>query len=212
MIWLATGAQSLPADLCLTAARQAAAQSGVPASVMIAITQAETGRGRGGRLEPWPWTINLEGAGHWFETRQEAMEFAQTSLNANAVSFDVGCFQINYRWHSDQFASLDQMFDPLANALYAARFLNELYSEKGDWTLAAGAYHSRTEEFASRYRDRFDTLRTAAVNAGADEGVIVAAADREPATARTPRVNSFPLLQQSSGGRQLGSLVPLGGS
>jgi soluble lytic murein transglycosylase-like protein len=67
-----------------------------------------------------------------------------------ARSYDVGCFQINYRWHGQHFASLDQMFDPDANAAYAARFLSELYAEFGDWSRAAGAYHSRTPVLSPR--------------------------------------------------------------
>ena len=27
-------------------------------------------------------------------------------------SFDVGCFQLNYKWHGEHFASIDQMFEP----------------------------------------------------------------------------------------------------
>ena len=46
------------------------------------------------------------------------------------------------------FATIDDMFDPAANALYAAGFLHDLFEETGDWELAAGAYHSRTPEHA----------------------------------------------------------------
>ena len=51
------------------------------------------------------------------------------------------------------------MFDPDMNALYAARFLSELYREFGDWTGAAGAYHSRTPEYADRYKVKFQNTR-----------------------------------------------------
>mgnify|MGYP000052600114 CR=1 FL=1 len=45
-------------------------------------------------------------------------------------------------------------FDPLTNARYAARFLNELYAPRNDWSRAASAYHSATAEHAEPYRQR----------------------------------------------------------
>ena len=66
-------------------------------------------------------------------------------------SIDVGCMQVNQRWHADQFATLEQATDPLANADYAARFLRTLYQQTGDWWEAAGRYHSSTQEFKDIY-------------------------------------------------------------
>lgn len=207
-----------PADLCIAVAQDAARLSGVPLSVLIAITQTETGRTSGGQTRPWPWTVNMEGTGHWFDTRDEALAYANAQYARGARSFDVGCFQINYRWHGENFISIEQMFDPLANATYAAQFLSRLHAETGDWSQAAGAFHSRTEELATRYRSRFDSLRSAAIAAGADSGnyptagsapVLVARSDGRAGVAVPPRANTFPLLQPRNGARGLGSLVPL---
>ncbi len=145
--------------ICDASSAAASAERGIPADVLYTITLTETGRARGGKLRPWPWTVNMEGAGFWFDTRAEALAYVQEKFDAGARSFDVGCFQINYKWHSQNFESIEEMFDPMANARYAARFLSELYSENPDWTIAAGKYHSRTEVYASRYRARFDRIR-----------------------------------------------------
>ncbi|MEL7463177.1 MAG: lytic transglycosylase domain-containing protein [Pseudomonadota bacterium] len=148
--------------LCDRAASVAARESGVPAEVLFALTRTETGRGRDGRLEPWPWTVNMEGEGRWFDSRDEAVAYIERHRRKGARSFDVGCFQINHRWHGDAFASLEEMFDPLVNARYAARFLGELRDElnarSGDWLRIAGAYHSRTPQFAEAYRARFAAI------------------------------------------------------
>ncbi len=141
--------------ICDAASNAAAAEQGIPAPVLFAISLTETGRMRNGQLRPWPWTVNMEGRGFWFETRAEAMAYVQEKFDAGARSFDVGCFQINYKYHHQHFDSLEAMFDPMTNARYAARFMAELYDEKSDWTRAAGAYHSRNETFASRYRARY---------------------------------------------------------
>ncbi len=144
---------------CDEAAATAARQSGVPIDVLLAVTRTETGRRSEGVLVPWPWTVNMEGAGRWFATEDEARAYVFQHFKRGARSFDVGCFQINYKWHGQAFRSIDEMFDPVKNALYAADFLADLYGEFGDWTKAAGAYHSRTKEYADRYEARFDQVR-----------------------------------------------------
>ncbi|MBP1805078.1 lytic transglycosylase domain-containing protein [Rubellimicrobium aerolatum] len=190
--------------------------SGVPLSVLIAVTLTETGRGRDGTRRPWPWTVNMEGEGHWFATRDEALAFAQARHASGAESFDVGCFQINWLWHHENFVSIDQMFDPLANATYAASFLRTLAEEKGGWSEAAGAFHSRTPDLAAKYRALFDENLAVAQAAGVDGGELAgpfAAQGTLLAEGKglgAPRVNTFPLLKPAGGALRLGSLVPLG--
>lgn len=147
------------AGLCDRAAAQAAAESGVPLDVLRAIARTETGRRLEGGFHPWPWTMNIEGRGIWFDTREEAVAHARKTLAGGTTSFDMGCFQINYRWHGQHFETLEAMMDPLVSARYAARFLTELHGETGDWDIAAGHYHSRLAQFADRYRARFLELR-----------------------------------------------------
>ena len=126
--------------------------------MLHAISLTETGRPANGRLRPWPWAINREGKGFWFANRDEALAFAQGERRRRPPSFDVGCFQINYYWHGRNFPSLEAMFDPDIGADYAARFLKSLYVERGDWSAAAGAYHSQTPARAGVYRARFDRI------------------------------------------------------
>lgn len=205
-----------PSDLCMLAARDAAQINAVPISVLIAITQTETGRTQNGVTRPWPWTVNMEGEGHWFADRNSALAFAQAHYDRGVRSFDIGCFQINFRWHGENFASLDQMFDPTANATYAAHFLLDLHEEDGDWSTAAGAFHSRTQEHAETYRARFDAFRTAAVAAGVDDatgtGPLLLAAAGVEDVARNyglSRRRGLPLFAPSDSPRTPGSLVPL---
>ena len=203
-------------DICDRAAERVAAESGVPVSVLKAITRTETGRRRDGAVRPWPWTVNMEGAGHWFDSRDEALSFASRRFRQGARSFDVGCFQINFKWHGQAFASIDEMFDPMANGRYAADFLNRLHDELGDWNKAAGAFHSRTEKYARKYRKTFEGYRAAYL----EEDGRAPAASRAPSRGQarsggltrpgTPRVNAFPLLTGAGSTGGMGSLVPLG--
>jgi hypothetical protein len=197
---------SQPADLCREAAAMAAAEQGVPESVLLAITLVETGRSQGGSLQPWPWTVNADGEGHWFPDRDSAIRFAESLLRDGRTSFDVGCFQINYRWHGDNFASVAAMFDPAANARHAARFLAELARDRDGWSSAAGAYHSRTPDFAARYRSRFDAI-LADLDNGGRPGMQPPRGTVQP----EPRASRYehPLLQTRDAPRTPGSLVPL---
>jgi len=147
------------AALCEWAARQAAAESGVPADILGALTLTETGRQQGGLTRPWAWSVNAEGKGSWFDDPALALSFAEDRVAQGRTNLDVGCFQLNYRWHGEKFETLAQMFDPLTNARYAAQFVRELFAETGDWRRAAGAFHSRTPQHAARYLARFDELR-----------------------------------------------------
>ena len=215
VVLLATGAEAVAgadtAALCEQAARDAATTTGVPVSVLRAVTLTETGRRRDGQTRPWPWSVNMEGEGHWFDSAAAAEAYAQSQADAGARSFDIGCFQINYRWHGTAFPSIAAMFEPEANALYAARFLKELYAETGDWSLAAGAYHSRTPDLAVAYRARVDAFRTAFLAGDSAPGP-----QRPPdptATAATAAISpvqrvDYPLLR-TGGETVMGSLVPL---
>lgn len=195
--------------ICDRAAAHASLQTGVPLKILLAITRAETGRTQNGSFAPWPWTTNVEGTGRWFEDRQKALSHTRLQLERGARNFDVGCFQINYRWHGKAFSSLEQMFEPLANAEYAAQFLLELYDELGDWSHAVAAYHSRTPKHATRYLARFKKLYARlsdvqTLEVSGPEAVHQARLEEAP-----PQPNTFPFLLQTLVPTASASLVPL---
>lgn len=202
----ASANNSQTSAICERVAQQVSTETGVPLSVLRAITLTETGRNKGGSFQPWPWTVNMEGLGKWFENYEQAKTYVDTHYKRGARSFDVGCFQLNYRWHNQAFSSIEEMFDPLSNARYAAKFLSELYDEFGSWPKAAGAYHSRTPKYAKKYTARFNRIRD---NLEAPPAVELAVV-KTPQPEKPPaRVNRFPLLQSGTPG-QMASLVPLG--
>ena len=197
------------ADLCEGAATRAAAAENAPLAVLRAIALAETGGGKGGKGRPWPWTTNVEGVGKWHESREAAIAHIKRRHAEGARSYDIGCFQINRRWHGEAFDSLEEMFDPDANARYAARFLKDLKQEAGSWTRAAGWYHSRTPELAAKYRGRVETI-LASLPAPPPEAAMIFAgrgADKPQRSAKTRPVVSPPAFSdpgiQSPGGVRL---------
>jgi Transglycosylase SLT domain len=143
-----------PAALCETAVATAEAAGHLPPRLLHAISLVESGRAdaRTGTVHAWPWTINAEGEGRFFETQQQAIA-AVAALQARGVqSIDVGCMQINLMYHPHAFATLQDAFDPRSNAAYAARFLNTLFAEAHDWSHAIAAYHSETPTLGEAYR------------------------------------------------------------
>jgi hypothetical protein len=209
---VAQQAPASPERICDQVARQASSESGVPLSVLQAITRVETGRAKTKGTQPWPWTVNMEGKGVWFDTEDEARAYVFQHYKRGARSFDIGCFQINFKWHGQAFNSIEEMFDPITNARYAAKFLTQLYNETGDWSAAAGAFHSRTPKYADKYKVRFDRFRSALMNdppAQADESVDLVSIARNQAQTTVPRENRFPLLLAGAQPGSLGSLVPL---
>ena len=195
----AAGATPSGPEICEDAAQIASRRTGVPLDVLIAISTIETGRRHEGRVRPWPWAVNLGGEGRWFETRDAAVRFASDARASGRTNIDTGCFQLNFRWHGQAFPSIEAMFDPVANATYAADFLRRLYDEFGDWSRAAGAYHSRTATLAARYRSRFDAV----LGRTPHTEPVVVIADATP-----DRPNLFPLFQTGPRSDDPASLMP----
>jgi soluble lytic murein transglycosylase-like protein len=141
--------------LCRPAILAAEAEFGIPPFLLLAIGRAETGRRSAvtGRTEPWPWAINVDGAGYYLNSREEAITFV-TAARQVARSIDVGCMQVSLLHHPNAFPTIADGFDPVTNARYAARFLADLRNRLGGWLPAIGAYHSGTEWRAEPYRAR----------------------------------------------------------
>ena len=154
----AVGQASVTVDwtLCPSAIQVTERIARTPPRLLSAIGVVESGRlapaSRG--VVPWPWTINVGGQGHFYATKTDAIAAAQSLLAQGIRSIDVGCMQVNLQQHPDAFASLDIAFDPQANAAYAARFLNQLHRQTGDWPQAAAAYHSQTPAIGAEYERR----------------------------------------------------------
>lgn len=150
-----------PVAQCVAAAHAAGVLAGVPDGLMGRIALAESGRRDvDGAWRPWPWSVDADGTDVALYTRAQAVAFAATAPARGVRSLDVGCLQVNLQSHPRAFATLDDGFDPWANALYAARYLRTLYdSDAGrDWSVAVGMYHSHTPELAAEYRTRVAML------------------------------------------------------
>ena len=143
---------ALPAS-CTRAAAKAGMAAGLPKNLLLAIGMVESGwtNPATGQRAPWPYSVNIDGKGYRFPDAQAAIDFVRLARASGARAIDVGCFQIDLQDHPDAFATLDQAFDPNANAAYAAGFLNRLHAKLGTWNAAIAGYHSQTPSLGLPY-------------------------------------------------------------
>jgi Transglycosylase SLT domain len=142
-----------PGRQCRSAIRIAEQAANIPDQLMAAIGRVESGRREAdGSVNPWPWSINAEGTDHVFETKAAAIAAVQALQRQGVRSIDVGCMQVNLLQHPTAFATLEDAFDPSANATYAARFLVRLHEQTGAWPTATAWYHSATPDIGADYQ------------------------------------------------------------
>ncbi|MBN8829002.1 MAG: transglycosylase SLT domain-containing protein [Sphingobacteriia bacterium] len=102
-----------------------------------------------------PWTINVKGKGYYFKTKEYAVAYVSKLIKAGHKNIDIGCMQINYKFHGSNFSSIEEMFEPETNVTYAARFLSQNFKEFKDWRRAIAVFHSREETLGQVYLGKF---------------------------------------------------------
>jgi hypothetical protein len=140
------GGETLPsplAEACEPAIAAAAAAHDVPGELLLAIGMVESGLS--------PWVVNAEGTPYFFEDRAQATAGLERLRAEGVESIDVGCMQINLRWHPTAFPDAATALDPMANADYAASFLLSLFAMTGSWTDAVAYYHSSAQRYQRPY-------------------------------------------------------------
>lgn len=145
-----------PWKICKPAIAAAERSAKIPRHLMLSIALVESGRlneGRGG-YDPWPWTINAQGAGQFFDTKMDAISAVRDLRGREVRSVDVGCMQVNLYHHPKAFADLEAAFDPGINAAFAARFLRSLFRDTGSWMHAVARYHSSIYRHNRQYMIR----------------------------------------------------------
>lgn len=140
-----SGSTTISKGACSVHIARAEQAHGIPTNLMQAISKVESGRRNGqGIPEAWPWTVNAEGKGYYYDTKAEALAGVKELQAQGVKSIDVGCMQVNLYHHPDAFINLDTAFDPAQNVRYAAQFLKNLNNQHKDWGKAVAHYHSAT--------------------------------------------------------------------
>jgi len=146
-------------DTCRNAAARMEQQHNLPKGMMTSIALVESGRrSPSGDVKSWPWTINAEGRAYYFATRNEAVDAVRRLMAEGMRTIDIGCMQVNLRFHPRAFTSVEEAFDPMSNVAYAAYFLRDLESRSDNWDQAIGRYHSFSPALNARYSARVQAV------------------------------------------------------
>ncbi len=164
-LWQTDEAEARIHDRLINGARQCTQhfarqerRHGIPVHLLAAISSTESGRwsDKLNMVVPWPWTINVEGQGYYFDSKSEAIAAVRDHQAQGKTSIDIGCMQVNLRHHPKAFRSLSDAFDPASNVAYAAKFLRSNYDDSRSWIKATAAYHSKTPKYGNKYLKRIE--------------------------------------------------------
>lgn len=117
---------------------RAADRYDIPVGILYAVGLTETGKK--GSLQPN--ALNIEGKAVFARSRNEAVATFEKARRSGSTLIDLGCMQINHRYHGEHFGSVEEMLDPRRNVDYAARFLVSLHARHETWSMAVARYHA----------------------------------------------------------------------
>lgn len=167
----------------------AEAHFAIPGGLLHSIGRVESG---GATRDGWPWAVGANGTGRFFATPEEAAAGVASLQAGGTRLIDVGCFQVDLFWHPGAFRTVQEAFDPVANAMAAGAFLSQLHMQDGDWSRAVAHYHSHDPILGDRYRDAVYRMPGVPLagrqDAPADPFVISLVGWRRPAVQALPHV------------------------
>ncbi len=135
----------------------------LPKKSLLAIVLNETGRKYSNSknfleaMRSWPWAVraNDSNQSYYFVSKQEAVAFITKQLSRGNTNLDVGCAQINLKYHRDAFDSIHQAIEPEINIHYAAYLVAGHYHNSGrSWYKSIAYYHSKTKDIGTNYANK----------------------------------------------------------
>jgi hypothetical protein len=105
----------------------------------MAIAMTESGdKGR-----PSPFAMNIAGRSYFASSGQEMANIISANWQRGVTSIDVGCMQINLKYHGAKFSRLTDLLNSPTNIEYGAGYLVSLAVESGSWKDAVMSYHNK---------------------------------------------------------------------
>lgn len=128
--------------LCENTIESIELQTDIPKGLLLGIGKAEAIRKINNKYIIWPWTINHAGKSLFFDNKEQMKNYVFKNLKRKDFNIDVGCMQINIKWHKNNFKKISDMFEVNPNISYAASFIKQLKNKHGSWDKAIKHYHS----------------------------------------------------------------------
>lgn len=98
-----------------------------------------------------PYAVNVSRRTHYFNRKNDAKDFVQSKIDKGHKNISLGCLQIHYDSHKNNFNSVSEMLEPEKNIEYAAKLLSSLYKRSGSWEEAIKMYHASGNKNNERY-------------------------------------------------------------
>ena len=125
-------------------------------AILYAIAMQESGRldRETDLLEPWPWTLNVDGKGYFFADMTEIWDALARFVQEEPNHIGLGLVQVTWPFNPDILSNPYLALDPSTNLSLGAQILRDCYDRLDDWWQAVGCYHSPTPKIATAYRQR----------------------------------------------------------
>ena len=140
-------------NICRRAIAVAETRNKIPGELLQAVGVIESGKWneREKSLNAWPWTVTVEGTGHYYKNFDTAYKAIRKFQKKGITNIDVGCMQINLGYHGKNFLDVKEVLDPVNNVAYGASFLTHLRAREKSWTRAVKFYHSANRMYHNPY-------------------------------------------------------------
>lgn len=99
---------------------------------------------------PFPWTLGVRGVPYRFGSKESAVRALSSHLQSGTTNVDCGLMQINWRWHREKFATVEDAIEPYINLTVGAFLLKKAFASCGDWFAAVGKYHNESDVTRAR--------------------------------------------------------------
>lgn len=108
------------------------------------------------KAQPWPWTLNINGRGYYFNSYAEALTYAKEALKKKPRRFGVGLGQIEWSYHKGRFKDLSEALDPYKNIVVVRDILLEgkRIGITNSYELAAYYHRPVRDSIAFAYADK----------------------------------------------------------
>ena len=147
-------------DICRKTILELNLNKGLPKYLLHTISIKESGRWMPEKKEifAWPWTVTSGFDSKYYSNKKEAINAVKILQAKNIKNIDIGCMQINLKYHPKAFNSLEEAFEPANNITYASQFLKKLYKKNKSWKKAISYYHSSTPELSQKYLIKVENI------------------------------------------------------
>jgi|TARA_R100001509_G_C4884907_1_gene221769 hypothetical protein len=128
----------------------------VDTSLIVKIITHESKSYFNSQAQPWPWTLNINGQGYYFDSYSEALAYAKKALESNPRRFGVGIGQIEWSYHKTRFKDISEALNPIKNLQAVRDILLEgrRVGISNSYELAAYYHRPKRDSIAFKYADK----------------------------------------------------------